>query len=100
MQAALTIEGKIGDWDLTYAGAYLDRRIKAFNDYTDYAEAYDALYASYGGLAGYFYFENAAGQEIDPRQRIAGGDHFKKLSQELRIASPQDKRLRLVAGLF
>ncbi len=100
VQAALTIEGKIGDWDLTYAGAYLDRKIKAFNDYTDYAEAYDALYASYGGLAGYFYFENAAGADIDPRQSVAGGDHFKKLSQEFRIASPQDKKLRLVAGLF
>ncbi len=100
VQAALTIEGKIGDWDLTYAGAYMDRKVKGFSDYTDYAEAYDALYASYGGLAGYFYFENAAGAEIDPRQTIASGDHFKKLSQELRIASPQDKRLRLVAGLF
>ena len=100
VQAALTIEGKIGDWDLTYAGAYMDRKVKGFSDYTDYAEAYDALYASYGGLAGYFYFENTAGAEIDPRQTIASGDHFKKLSQELRIASPQDKRLRLVAGLF
>ena len=25
VQASLTIEGKIGNWDLTYAGAYLDR---------------------------------------------------------------------------
>jgi iron complex outermembrane recepter protein len=100
VQAALTIEGKIGDWDLTYAGAYLDRKVKQLSDYTDYAEAYDALYASYGGLAGYFYYQDAAGNQIDPRQRVAGGDHFKKLSQELRIASPQDKRIRVVAGLF
>jgi iron complex outermembrane recepter protein len=100
IQAALTIEGKIGNWDVTYAGAYLDRKTKSFSDYTDYAEAYDALYASYGGLAGYFYFQNAAGVDIDPRQRVAGGDHFKKLSQELRVASPQDEPLRLVAGLF
>lgn len=101
VQAALTIEGKLGNWDLTYAGAYLDRKTRSFADYTDYAEAYDALYADYGGLAGdYFYFENATGTEIDPRQFIDGRDHFKKLSQELRISSPQDKRLRLVAGLF
>jgi outer membrane receptor protein involved in Fe transport len=26
IQGALTIEGKVGNWDLTYAGAYLDRR--------------------------------------------------------------------------
>jgi iron complex outermembrane recepter protein len=100
VQAALTIEGKIGDWSLTYAGAYLDRKTASFSDYTDYSEAYDALYASYGGLAGYFYFENAAGQDIDPRQFIVGSDHFKKMSQEFRIASPQDKSLRVVAGLF
>ena len=100
IQAALTIEGKLGNFDLTYAGAYLDRKTYQINDYTDYAEAYDALYADYGGLAGYFYFEDNAGNDIDPRQFIIGTDHFRKLSQELRISSPQDERFRVVAGLF
>lgn len=100
IQAALTIEGKLGNWDITYAGAYLDRKTKSFNDYTDYAEAYDALYASYGGLAGYFAFQDSNGNTIDPRQYIAGSDHFRKMSQELRVASPQDERFRVQAGLF
>ena len=100
IQAGLTIEGKIGNWDVTYAGAYLDRKTAASNDYTDYSEAYDSLYSSVGGLAGYFYMENAAGADIDPRQQVIGSDHFKKLSQELRVASPSTERLRLVAGLF
>ncbi|GAA0866751.1 TonB-dependent receptor [Sphingopyxis soli] len=100
IQAALTIEGKLGNFDVTYAGAYLDRKTYQINDYTDYAEAYDALYASYGGLAGYFYFQDNAGDTIDPRQYIIGTDHFRKLSQELRISSPQDSRFRVVAGLF
>ncbi len=100
IQAALTIEGKIGNWDMTYAGAYLDRKVKAGNDYTDYAEAYDSLYASSGGLASYFYLENAAGVDIDPRQFVVGGDHFRKMSQEFRVASPQSDRFRVVAGLF
>ncbi len=100
IQAALTIEGKLGNFDVTYAGAYLDRKTYQINDYTDYAEAYDALYASYGGLAGYFYLEDNAGNDIDPRQFIIGTDHFRKLSQELRISSPQDSRFRVVAGLF
>ena len=43
VQAALTIEGKLGNWDLTYAGAYLDRKTFSSSDYTDYAEAYDQL---------------------------------------------------------
>ena len=100
IQAALTIEGKIGNFDLTYAGAYLDRKAYQINDYTDYAEAYDQLYTDYGGLAGYFYFQDNAGNTIDPRQYIIGTDHFRKMSQELRIASPQDERFRVVGGLF
>ncbi len=100
IQAALTIEGKIGNWDLTYAGAYLDRKANQSQDYTDYAEAYDSLYSSVGGVAGYFYLQNAAGDVIDPRQRVLSTDHFKKLSQELRVASPSDQPLRVVAGLF
>ncbi|KTE37608.1 MULTISPECIES: TonB-dependent receptor [unclassified Sphingopyxis] len=100
IQAALTIEGKIGNFDLTYAGAYLDRKTYQINDYTDYAEAYDALYADYGGLAGYFYLEDNGGNDIDPRQFIIGTDHFRKMSQEVRVSSPQDERFRVVAGLF
>ncbi|HZG32577.1 MAG TPA: TonB-dependent receptor, partial [Sphingopyxis sp.] len=108
VQAALTIEGKIGNFDVTYAGAYLDRKAYQINDYTDYSEAYDALYANYtyegdfvcSGLAGCFYLQDNGGNTIDPRQFIIGTDHFRKLSQELRVASPQDERFRVVAGLF
>lgn len=100
VQAALTIEGKIGNWDLTSATAYLDRKDTQLNDYTDYAEAYDSYYASYGGLSSYFYYQDAAGNTIDPRQKIVGTDHFKKFSQELRIASPSGAPLRFVGGLF
>jgi iron complex outermembrane receptor protein len=100
IQAALTIQGKLGNWDLTYAGAYLDRRDTQSSDYTDYSEAYDSLYSSVGGIGGYFYFSNAAGNPIDPRQHVIGTDHFKKMSQEFRVASPQDERFRIVAGAF
>jgi iron complex outermembrane recepter protein len=100
VQAALTIEGKIGNWDITYAGAYLDRKTASSSDYTDYSEAYDSLYSYYGGLAGYFYFSDSLGNTINPTQKVIGSDHFKKASQELRIASPSDARIRLVAGLF
>ncbi len=100
IQGALTIQGKIGNWDVTYAGAYLDRKTHTESDYTDYAEAYDSYYASVGGVAGYQSFLNAAGQTIDPRQRIIGDDKFTKLSQEFRVASPQENRFRVVAGLF
>ena len=99
-QAALTIEGKLGNWDVTYAGALLDRRAVQSSDYTDYSEAYDSLYSAVGGLAGYFYYQDNNGDTIDPRQRVIGRDHFKKLSQEVRVASPVDQPFRLVAGAF
>lgn len=99
-QAALTIEGKLGNWDMTYAGAYLDRKTYQSSDYTDYAEAYDSLYQSYGGLANYFYYQDSLGRTIDPRQKVIGSDHFKKLSQELRVASPSDEAFRFVGGFF
>lgn len=100
IQGALTIEGKLGNWDLTYAGAYLDRKIVTSNDYTDYAEAYDSLYASDGGIAGYFYFQNESGSTIDPRQFTNSSPKYRKLSQEFRIASPSEERFRVVAGAF
>jgi len=100
IQASLTVEGKIGNFDITYAGAYLDRTIHSTNDYTDYAEAYDSLYSGVGGLAGYFYFSNNAGNTINPSQHIVGRSHFRKMSHELRIASPAENRLRFVGGLF
>ncbi len=99
-QAGLTIQGKVANFDITYAGAYLERTVETVSDYSDYAEAYDQLYSSYGGLAGYFYFVDALGATIDPRQFIVGGSEFTKESHEFRIASPSDQRLRFVAGAF
>jgi iron complex outermembrane receptor protein len=99
-QVALTIEGKISNFDITYAGAYMDRPTHSIGDYTDYADAYDAFYESNGGLANYFYFQDAAGNTIDPRQYIVGSEHFKKMSQEIRIATPQDLPYRALVGAF
>ena len=100
VQAALTVTGKIANFDLTYAGAYLDRKVHSSSDYTDYAEQYDSLYAGAGGIAQYFYFNDNTGKLVDPSQTIIGEDHFTKLSQELRIASPATAPFRVVGGLF
>ena len=59
-QVALTIEGKIGDFDITYAGAYMHRPTDGTSDYSEYTAAYDAYY-EYGGLANYLYFFDNAG---------------------------------------
>lgn len=93
-QAALTVEGKIGNFDLTYVFSHLKRDVDSASDYSDYGYWYDAL-AGYGA---YFYDDN--GDLINPAQHIDAKDGYKRTSHELRIASPQDNRVRVVAGVF
>ncbi len=100
IQAALTIHGKLGNFDVTYAGSYLDRKIDSISDYSDYAIQYDQAYSSVGGIAGYFAFTDKNGNQVNPIQKIVGADHFTKHSEELRVASPASERMRFVAGMF
>lgn len=93
-QAALTVEGKIGAFDLTYAGSYFQRDAQTRQDYSDYSFFYDSN-PDYE----YVLYDNS-GNFIDPSQRINGRERFRKLSQELRISSPSAERFRFVGGLF
>ncbi|MFO1466230.1 MAG: TonB-dependent receptor [Steroidobacteraceae bacterium] len=94
-QTALTVEGKIGNFDLTYAGGYFERRIYNIIDYADYTLAYD----TYG--SGYTYWADPAGNNIaDPTQYTVNRDKYTKLSHEIRLSTPQDNRLRAVVGAF
>ncbi len=92
--AGLTIQGKLGNWDVTYAGGYLKRNDRTQSDYSDYSYFYDAI----SGYGAFFYDNN--GNYVSPNQYIQGKDRYNKKFQEFRIASPSDKRLRLIAGLF
>ena len=94
VQAALTLQGKLGNWDLTYAGAYLKRDIDTQSDYSDYSFFYDVC-CGYGVYA----YDNDY-TLIDPSQFITGSDRFKKQSHELRVSSPAENRWRLTAGVF
>lgn len=94
LQAALTIEGKIGNWDLVATGGRLWRRDKVDSDYSDYAYFYDALY----GYGAYFYDNNY--ELISPNQFINGGDKYRRNFGEIRISSPQDAPLRFIGGVF
>ncbi len=91
-QAALTVEGKIGNFDLTYVFSHLKRDVDSEADYADYGFWYDTL-------AGSGFYDDI-GNYINPSQYIQATDGYKRTSHELRLASPQDQRLRMVAGLF
>jgi outer membrane receptor protein involved in Fe transport len=94
-QAALTVQGKIGKYDLTYSGGYFHRQLDAVSDYMDYSYAYDYCC----GYASYWVGNNGL-PVANPRQFIVGRDEFWKNSHELRIASPSTDRFRFVAGLY
>ncbi|NUS38084.1 MAG: TonB-dependent receptor [Lysobacter sp.] len=93
-QAALTVQGKIGNFDLVYAYAHLKRDVDSQADYNDYGFWYDTL-------SGYSqYFHDNAGNPINISQHITAKDGYTKSSHELRITSPKEDRLRFVAGVF
>jgi iron complex outermembrane receptor protein len=94
-QAGMTINGKIGRYDLTYAGGYFARSIDSLSDYTDYSVAYDQYYGS-----GAYWQDKSGSPLASPQQEIVGRDRFSKGSNELRIASPATDRFRFIAGLF
>jgi iron complex outermembrane receptor protein len=93
-QAALTVQGKVGNLDLVYSGGYMARNVDSAADYTDYTYWYDQ-YNSY-----YVYFTDNSGHAIDPTQTILGKDRFTKENHEFRISTSKDEPLRLVAGAF
>ncbi len=94
-QAALTVEGKIGNFDLVYAGAYLRRDDVVNADYSDYSYFYDQC-CGYGSS----WVDDAGVPLANPSQYVHGTDGYKRQSHEIRLASPSDQRLRFVAGLF
>jgi iron complex outermembrane receptor protein len=93
-QLALTLEGKISNFDITYAGGYLKRDDRTQSDYTDYSFLYDkqTTYTAY--------LETNVGHTINPSQHISGADGYRKTSHELRVTTPKENPLRFIGGLF
>jgi outer membrane receptor protein involved in Fe transport len=98
-QAALTVEGHISNFDITYAGGYLKRDDSTSADYTDYTLLYDknTSYTSY--LESVLHLPPGS-KPVNLSQYILGSDEYRKLSQELRVATPKDSALRFIGGLF
>jgi len=92
--ATMTVNGKISNFDLLYSGSWFERKVDNLIDYTEYTVAYDAF------NAGYTNFTDANGNLIDPTQYVSNHDQYTKMSHEIRITSPSDRRLRFVMGGF
>ena len=93
-QAALTVEGKFSDFDLTYAGAFLKRDTHSIADYSDYSEFYDRAYGSGA------YWTDHAGKPIMPQELVVTKGYFQKWSHEVRLSTPQQLPVHATVGLF
>jgi len=98
-QAALTVEGHISNFDITYAAGYLSRKDHTPTDYTDYTLLYDKNTTYMSFMQSVLHLPPGV-TAINNSQYILGTDQYSKLSQELRVATPKDYPLRFIGGLF
>lgn len=95
---AWTVNGKIGDWKLVYTGAYLTRHVEDQQDYANYSRTPGGMYYQCTGSATGFgsgptYCYSPAGFWHDA---IRNTHH----TEEVRLASPEDKRIRVIGGAY
>ena len=99
-QASLTLNGSIGDVDMIYAGAYLDRQQDYQYDYSDYTEYWAYYQAYYSADDPWCVYYNDAGDCAIGTQYVDADNDFTRQSHELRFQSSADQRFRWVGGLF
>jgi outer membrane receptor protein involved in Fe transport len=93
---AVTINGRIGDLKAVYSGAYLDRHFDSSVDYTNYSRAYWGTYYQCTGLSA----DPATGKCYTPVGRWVDKGTTTHLTQEARLSTPDDWRLRGLVGFF
>jgi len=100
-QSALTVEGKVANFDILYSGGWFERNVHNIVDYSGYTVGYDAKSQLPGASYSATRYANPDGSvTTDPTQFTNNHDKYTKMSHELRITSPADFRLRGTAGLF
>ncbi len=91
---ALTIEGKVHDFDIVNAAGFFKRNWHSLAEYSDYSEFYDRAYGSGAVWTG------NNGQPIMPQEYVIGKNNFEKWSDEFRISTPADKPVKATVGFF
>jgi iron complex outermembrane recepter protein len=94
---ALTVDGKVSDLKLVYAGAYLVRNITQEQDYTNYSRG---LYSDYYQCHGAEPKNGLAAACFSPSTTWNETERNTHQSHELRLSTPDDWRLRGIVGAF
>jgi iron complex outermembrane recepter protein len=93
-QASLTVEGKVNNFDIVYAGGYFKRDGHTVGEYSDYSVFYDRVYGSGANWVG------NSGLPIMPQEFVDGGGFFEKWSHELRLTTPDNLPVKGTVGVF
>ena len=99
-QASLTLDGSIGDVDVIYAGAYLDREQNYEYDYSDYTEYWAYYQAYYSASDPWCVYYNDVDECAIGTQYVYAQNNFTRQSHEVRFQSSTDQRFRWIGGLF
>ncbi|CAM4118527.1 TonB-dependent receptor [Novosphingobium lubricantis] len=107
-QAALTVHGHIGDWDLVSSTGLYQRQIKLLNDYTYYTVTYDSFGPGYESYLQFFDKNGCSGSGatlkcntlINPQQYFHGTTNERQFTQELRLTTPKSWPFNLTLGGF
>jgi iron complex outermembrane recepter protein len=97
---AWTVNGKVEDWKLVYTGSYMVRHIEQQADYSNYLSSAGGLYYTCSG-GGY-----GLGKATKPTTCYAPVGAWNDTvqnehqSHELRVSSPEEYRIRGIAGLY
>jgi outer membrane receptor protein involved in Fe transport len=94
---ALTVNGKIGDLKLVYAGAYLVRNVSQVQDYTNYSRG---VYADYYQCHGAEPANGLVATCASPSATWNDTERNTHQSHEIRLSTPDDWRLRGIVGAF
>jgi iron complex outermembrane recepter protein len=98
---ALTVTGKIADLKVVYTGGYLVRHIQQQGDYTAYARGvYAGYYQCVPGAAATATTPATVGKCYAPNGYWHDKETNDHDSQELRISTPDDWRIRGILGGF
>ena len=92
---ALTVNGRVGELNFVYSGAYLVRNVSQVQDYTNYARGtYADYYQCIPGPKG------TPGQCYSPATTWHDQERDVHQSHEMRLSTPDDWRVRAIGGVF
>jgi outer membrane receptor protein involved in Fe transport len=94
---ALTVNGQLGVLKAVYDGAYLVRNVEQQTDYTNYARG---LFGPYYQCTGFSSSFNPPSKCYSPAAIWTDTERLVHWSNEIRISTPDDRRIRGLLGLY